>query len=163
MSVPNLLPQERPQGAAVPTAARRIHHERIQHKWLPVFWPSEREARRFFHLAFLPFFSSPLWPFLPPSFLPCLGLPSKSSESHHDRVRQYRPGRRGRKGREGRKGNLPHIRQRSPSICSTPTRRCERGALHWGDDGRASACGMPPWGRGRLLVYTRWAAFPCSC
>ena len=48
-------------------------------------------------------FSSPL-PFgLSSLLLPCLGLPSKSSESHHDRVRQYRPGRRGRKGgKEGR-------------------------------------------------------------
>ena len=159
--MPNLLPQERPQGAAVPTAARRIHHERIQHKWHPVFWPSEREGS-----ASLLSFGFPsllrLSPLaFPPSILPCLGLPSKSSESHHDRVRQYRPGRRGRKGRKEGRG-ICRTSARDPRLFARH-RHEDVSVGHWGDDGRASACGMPPWGRGRLLVYTRWAAFPCSC
>ena len=98
-------------------------------EWLPVFWPSEREARRFFHLAFLPFFSSPLWPFLPPFHLPCLGLPSKSSESHHDRVRQYRPGRRGRKGRKEGRG-----------ICRTSARDPRLFARHRHEDVSVGHC-----------------------
>ena len=101
LSVPNLLPQERPQGAPVPTAAARLHHERVQHAWLPVFWPSEREARRFFHLAFLPFFSSPLWPFLPPSF-PALAFPANPVKVIMIESGNIALGDEG--GREGREG-----------------------------------------------------------